>query len=67
MSWIVVITPCLIPMPSWITLTMGARQLVVQDAAVTILCRLGQTNCHLLQRLHLALHLLSQEPKLILF
>ena len=34
-SWIVVIDPCRIPKFSWITLTMGARQLVVQDAAVT--------------------------------
>ncbi len=27
------------PMPSWTTLTIGARQLVVQDAAVTMRCR----------------------------
>ena len=28
-------------MPSWITLTTGARQLVVQDAAVTMRCCAG--------------------------
>ena len=33
-SWIVVIEPCRMPIPSWITLTTGARQLVVQEAAV---------------------------------
>ncbi len=34
-SWIVVIEPCRMPSPSWITFTTGARQLVVQEAAVT--------------------------------
>ena len=35
MSWMVVMTPWRMPMPSWITLTTGARQLVVQEAAVS--------------------------------
>ena len=35
-SWIVVMEPCLIPRFSWITFTTGAKQLVVQLAAVTI-------------------------------
>jgi hypothetical protein len=35
MSWSVVMDPRAIPIPSWITLTTGARQLVVHDAAVT--------------------------------
>ena len=34
-SWIVVMEPCRMPSPSWITFTTGARQLVVQLAAVT--------------------------------
>ncbi len=34
-SWTVVMTPCRIPMLSWTTLTTGARQFVVQEAAVT--------------------------------
>ena len=34
MSCSVVISPCRIPMPSWITFTTGARQFVVHDAAV---------------------------------
>ena len=37
----VVIEPCLIPKFSWMTFTTGARQFVVQLAAVTILCRNG--------------------------
>ena len=37
----VVIEPWLIPIPSWITLTTGARQFVVHDAAVTIECARG--------------------------
>ncbi len=37
-SWIVVIDPCRMPSESWITLTTGARQLVVQEAAVTSAC-----------------------------
>ena len=39
MSWRVVIWPWRIPIPSWITLTTGARQLVVQEAAVRMSCR----------------------------
>ena len=35
MSWIVVICPWRMPSPSWITLTTGARQLVVHEAAVS--------------------------------
>ena len=35
MSCSVVISPCRIPIPSWITFTTGARQLVVHDAAVS--------------------------------
>ncbi len=34
-SWMVVIWPCSMPIASWITLTTGARQLVVHDAAVS--------------------------------
>ncbi len=34
MSWIVVIDAVSMPSPSWITFTTGARQFVVQDAAV---------------------------------
>lgn len=34
--WMVVIQPCLMPSFSWMTLTTGARQLVVQLAAVTM-------------------------------
>lgn len=34
--WIVVMQPCTIPIFSWITFTTGARQLVVQEAAVTM-------------------------------
>ena len=41
MSWIVVITPCLMPIDSWITLTTGARQFVVQEAAVSRRCFAG--------------------------
>ena len=41
MSCSVVIAPWRMPMPSWITLTMGARQFVVHDAAVTTSCRAG--------------------------
>ena len=37
-SWIVVIDPWRMPSASWITLTTGARQLVVQEAAVTSAC-----------------------------
>ena len=33
--WMVVILPCSIPIFSCTTLTMGARQFVVHDAAVT--------------------------------
>ena len=40
-SWIVVIEPCRIPKVSWITFTTGARQFVVQEAAVTIRCAAG--------------------------
>ncbi len=29
------------PMPSWITFTTGARQFVVQEAAVSMSCRAG--------------------------
>ena len=36
MSCRVVIEPCWIPMPSWTTLTIGARQFVVHEAAVTM-------------------------------
>ena len=35
MSCRVVIAPWRMPIPSWITLTTGARQLVVQEAAVS--------------------------------
>ena len=35
-SWMVVIWPCLMPIASCTTLTTGARQLVVHDAAVTM-------------------------------
>ena len=41
MSCTVVIMPCRMPMPSWMTLTTGARQLVVQEAAVRMRCRAG--------------------------
>ena len=41
MSCSVVIAPWRMPMPSWITLTTGARQLVVQEAAVSESCALG--------------------------
>ena len=41
MSWIVVMTPCRMPMPSWMTFTTGARQLVVHDAAVSRWCFAG--------------------------
>ena len=41
MSCRVVITPRSMPIASWITLTIGARQLVVQDAAVSTSCRPG--------------------------
>ena len=41
MSCNVVIEPCRIPIPSWSTFTTGARQLVVQDAAVTMSCTSG--------------------------
>ena len=34
--WMVVICPCRMPRFSWTTFTTGARQFVVQDAAVTI-------------------------------
>ena len=34
-SWMVVICPWRMPMPSWTTFTTGARQLVVHDAAVS--------------------------------
>ena len=34
-SWIVVIWPWRMPRASWITLTTGAKQFVVQEAAVT--------------------------------
>ena len=37
-SWIVVIAPCLIEKFSLTTFTMGAKQLVVHDAAVINLC-----------------------------
>jgi hypothetical protein len=37
----VVIEPWLIPIPSWMTLTTGARQFVVHEAAVTIACEPG--------------------------
>ena len=37
MLWIVVIDPCFIPIFSSRTFTIGARQLVVQLAAVNIL------------------------------
>ena len=37
----VVIDPWRMPMPSWMTFTTGARQLVVQDAAVTTSCTAG--------------------------
>ena len=37
----VVIEPRSIPIPSWITLTTGARQLVVHEAAVTMSCSAG--------------------------
>ena len=40
-SWIVVIEPWRMPSPSWMTLTTGARQLVVQLAAVTMRWRAG--------------------------
>src|SRR5260370_41247586 len=40
-SWMVVIWPCSMPMASWITLTTGARQLVVHDAAVSSRWRPG--------------------------
>ena len=40
-SWMVVIWPWRIPIASWTTLTTGARQLVVQDAAVSRVCRAG--------------------------
>jgi hypothetical protein len=41
MSWIVVMMPCLMPIDSWITLTTGARQFVVQEAAVSRRCVAG--------------------------
>ena len=37
-SWIVVIEPWRMPSASWITFTTGARQFVVQEAAVTSAC-----------------------------
>ena len=40
-SWMVVMTPRSMPMPSWSTFTTGARQLVVHDAAVTMRCTAG--------------------------
>ena len=41
MSCSVVIEPRSMPMPSWMTLTTGARQFVVHDAAVTTSWRSG--------------------------
>ncbi len=41
MSCSVVIEPRRIPMPSWITFTIGARQFVVHDAAVRMSCSAG--------------------------
>ena len=41
MSCSVVIEPRWMPMPSWMTLTTGARQFVVHDAAVTMSCWSG--------------------------
>ncbi|MNO52151.1 hypothetical protein D3C76_425660 [compost metagenome] len=35
------------PSFSWITLTTGARQLVVQEAAVTMRCCAGSNRCWL--------------------
>src|SRR4051812_32128909 len=40
-AWIVVIRPSARPKLSSMTLAIGARQLVVQDALLTILCLLG--------------------------
>src|SRR5512135_1733735 len=40
-SWMVVIWPCLMPIDSWTTLTTGAKQLVVHDAAVSSRWRPG--------------------------
>ncbi len=37
-SWMVVICPCRMPIFSCTTFTTGARQLVVQEAAVTMGC-----------------------------
>lgn len=34
--WMVVMQPCTMPSCSWMTLTTGARQLVVHEAAVTM-------------------------------
>ncbi|MNJ62704.1 hypothetical protein D3C77_585550 [compost metagenome] len=44
-SWMVVIEPWRMPRFSWITLTTGARQLVVQEAAVTMRCWAGSNRC----------------------
>ena len=46
-SWMVVIEPWRMPSASWITLTTGARQLVVQEAAVTMRCCAGSNSCWL--------------------
>ncbi len=40
-SWMVVICPWRIPIASWTTFTTGARQFVVQEAAVSRRCRSG--------------------------
>ena len=40
-SWMVVIWPWRMPIASCSTFTTGARQLVVQDAAVSSRCRAG--------------------------
>src|SRR3954466_3136123 len=40
-AWIVVIRPSSKPKASWITLAMGARQLVVQEALETMVCLAG--------------------------
>ncbi|MNP19326.1 hypothetical protein D3C76_1118480 [compost metagenome] len=44
-SWMVVMEPWRMPSFSWITLTTGARQLVVQDAAVTMRCSAALNRC----------------------
>ncbi|MDT4873960.1 hypothetical protein FQZ97_1092330 [compost metagenome] len=43
----VVIEPWRMPSFSWITLTTGARQLVVQEAAVTMRCSAALNRCWL--------------------